>query len=249
MPIRTIIVDDEPHAIEILKKYAAHIPDLEVVGTCGNALEAFRILQNTTVDLMLADIKMPGLSGTDLVRSLKTPPPVIFTTAYQEYAVEGFDLDAIDYLVKPIPLNRFLRAIEKVMHYLKGQHQTIPNDTPMHNTIQHKHYLYIRIDRQTIKLDTSEIYWIESIKDYIKVMTPVKTYITKQKISITEKLLPFGQFMRVHRSYIVPVKKVEAFHPQYLSVAGTKIPVGRNYKEACVQQFGPDNHIESPATP
>lgn len=251
MPIRTIIIDDEPHAIDILKKYASQIPDLEVIATCNNALEAFRILQNAAVDLMLADIKMPGLSGTDLVRSLKTPPPVIFTTAYHEYAVEGFDLNAIDYLVKPIPLNRFLRAIDKVMHHLKGQLPTTHSDTQELEAVQQKqtHYFYIRIDRQTVKLDTREICWIESIKDYIKVMTPAKTYVTKQKISIAEKLLPFGQFMRVHRSFIVPVHKVAAFHPQYLLVAGTRIPVGRNYKEVCTQQFGAGNPIEPGDSP
>ncbi|MCH5686030.1 response regulator [Niabella sp. W65] len=117
MKIRTVIVDDEPHALEIIKKYAAHIPELEIIGTCSNALEAFQTIQASTVDLVFLDIKMPRLSGTDLVRSLKTPPLIIFTTAYQEYAIEGFDLNAIDYLLKPIPLKRFLQAIDKVMHF------------------------------------------------------------------------------------------------------------------------------------
>lgn len=238
MAIRTLIVDDEPHAIEILKKYTAQMPYMETVATCRNAFEAFRELQNSTIDLMLADIKMPGLLGTDLVRSLKAPPMVIFTTAFEVHAIEGFDLNAIDYLVKPISFNRFLRAIDKVMHYTRGQQQSLRAEvTDMHRALPQKYYLYLRIDRQTIKVSTSEILWIESVKDYIKVVTTEKTYIAKQKISVTEKLLPLGQFMRVHRSFIIPIQRVEAFHPQYLLVAGHRIVIGRNYKEACVSKF------------
>lgn len=248
MTIQTLIVDDEPHAADVIKKYAAQIPELEVVAVCGNALDAFRILQGCNIDLVLADIKMPGLLGTDLVRSLKSPPMIIFTTAYQEYAVEGFDLNAIDYLVKPIPLNRFLRAIDKVMHYMKSPRTSLPSPIPDNlEKLPSQHYLYLRIDRQTIKLDTRQICWVESIKDYIKVVTTEKNYIAKQKISLTEKLLPFGQFMRVHRSFIIPIRKVLAYHPQYLVVNGHKIPVGRNYKEACRIQFAPGPRLDTSA--
>ncbi|MFT3704818.1 MAG: LytTR family DNA-binding domain-containing protein [Agriterribacter sp.] len=239
MDITAVIVDDEPHAIEILQKYAAQIPGLRIVATCPNAISAFQVLQNNQVNLMFIDIKMPGLSGTDLVRSLKTPPMIIFTTAHHEFAVEGFDLNAVDYMVKPIPFSRFLRAIDKVMHFLKGSMPaTAATDVPAETTAA-KHFLYLRIDRSIVKVDTADICWIESIKDYIKVVTLAKMYITKQKISVAEKLLPLGQFMRVHRSFIIPLNKVERYHPGYLLVAGTKITIGRNYKDACVKQFGP----------
>ncbi|ULT40393.1 response regulator [Niabella defluvii] len=178
MKIRTVIVDDEPHALEIIKKYAAHIPELEIIGTCSNALEAFQTIQASTVDLVFLDIKMPRLSGTDLVRSLKTPPLIIFTTAYQEYAIEGFDLNAIDYLLKPIPLKRFLQAIDKVMHFLSSDYspkeiavKTTPVPAPPDT-----HYLYLRIERRLLKVNTNDILWIESIKDYIKVVTPDKFF-------------------------------------------------------------------------
>lgn len=242
MDIRAIIVDDEPHAIGILQKYSAQVPRLHIIATCSNAINAFQVLQQHAVDLLFVDIKMPGLTGTDLVRSLKIPPMVVFTTAYHEFAVEGFDLNAIDYLVKPIPFNRFLRAIDKAMHYRKGgapakiEGNPAPDASPAP-----KHFLYLRIDRSIMKVDTGDICWIESIKDYIKVVTQAKVYITKQKISVAEKLLPLGQFMRVHRSFIIPLNKVESYHPGHLQVAGTRIAIGRNYRDACQQQFGMGN--------
>ncbi|MBO9635236.1 MAG: response regulator transcription factor [Chitinophagaceae bacterium] len=241
MTIRTLIVDDEPHAVEIIKKYSANIPEIEVVDTCNNAIKAFQILQNTKVDLLFLDIKMPGLSGTDLVRSLKYPPMIIFTTAYQEYAIDGFDLNAVDYLLKPIPLNRFLRAIDKVMQLTNGDRNEVRQETYETNTAKAStHYLYLRIERRLIKVNTKDILWIESMKDYIKVVTVDKSYTTKQKISVVEKLLPISEFMRIHRSYIIPVNKAEGYHPNHILIAGNKIPVGRNYKQACYQKFNPE---------
>ncbi|WP_126246065.1 LytR/AlgR family response regulator transcription factor [Chitinophaga rhizosphaerae] len=239
--IRTLIVDDEPHALQIIRKYAANVPELEVIGTCSNAMQAAQVLRQQAVDLLFIDIKMPGLLGTDLVRSLKNPPKTVFTTAYHEYAVEGFNLDAVDYLVKPIPLNRFLRAVDKVMHALRGDRAPAvyaqPRETPVQPAA--RHYLYLRIDRQSIKVDTADIHWIESVRDYIRVVTKEKTYMTKQKISVAEKLLPMGRFLRVHRSFIIPVDSVEGYNPNYVIVAGKKVPIGRNYKQACQEHFGP----------
>lgn len=239
MKIRTLIVDDEPHALDIIRKYALQIPEIEIVGTCGNAIEAFQTIQQKEVDLMFLDIKMPRLLGTDLVRSLKTPPLVIFTTAYQEYAIEGFDLNAIDYLLKPIPLKRFLQAIDKVMSFLSGDIKraiTLPNPEVAEKSAT-GHFLYLRVERRLIKVDTKDILWIESVKDYIKVITKDKIFQTKQKISTTEKLLPVGEFMRIHRSFIIPLNKMEGYHPNHLLVAGNKIPIGRNYKQVCSDKF------------
>ncbi|WP_170138309.1 LytTR family DNA-binding domain-containing protein [Niabella yanshanensis] len=242
MKIRTVIVDDEPHALEIIRRYATHIPELEIIGACSNALEAFQMIQNTRVDLIFLDIKMPRLLGTDLVRSLKSPPLIIFTTAYQEYAIEGFDLNAIDYLLKPVPLKRFLQAIDKVRHFLSADFKTTQSiETPADaSTPPVAHYLYIRVERRLLKINTSDILWIESIKDYIKVVTADKSFQTKQKISVTEKLLPLGEFMRIHRSFIIPVNRVEGYNPNHIVISGTQIPIGRNYKQICAQQFNPD---------
>ncbi|ANH82078.1 DNA-binding response regulator [Niabella ginsenosidivorans] len=245
MKIRTLIVDDEPHAMEIIRRYAAHIPEIEIVGTCSNAIEAFQTIQHNNIDLVFLDIKMPRLLGTDLVRSLKTPPLIIFTTAYQEYAIEGFDLNAIDYLLKPIPLKRFLQAIDKVMHFLNGDGKrgAAQQDAEAPAQQAPDHFLYLRIERRLIKVNTRDILWIESIKDYIKVVTKDKIFQTKQKISVTEKLLPTGEFMRIHRSFIIPLNKMEGYHPNHLLVAGNVIPIGRNYKQVCAEKFNPGTEI------
>lgn len=237
MKLRTLIVDDEPHAIEIIRKYASQVPAIEIVGTCYHAIDAFHAIQQAPVDLMLLDVKMPGLSGTDLARSLKHPPRIVFTTAYQEYAVEGFDLDAVDYLLKPIAFDRFLRAIDKVLALEKAEHSTAaqtsaPRETP-------EHFLYLRIERRLVKVNTRDILWIESVRDYVKVVTQDKVHTTKQKISVTEDLLPSGEFVRIHRSFIVPLNRVEGYHPNHVVVAGNKLPIGRNYKLETAKKFLP----------
>ena len=169
---------------------------------------------------------------------------VVFTTAYQEYAIDGFDLNAIDYLLKPIPLNRFLRAIDKVMHYINGNNNddSAEKIEPV-TALPGKYFLYLRIERQSVKIDTEDIRWIESIKDYIKVVTKEKVYVTKQKISVAEKLLPIGRFMRIHRSFIIPLSKIESYHPNYFTISGTKIPIGRNYKQSCMEKFHDDKQV------
>lgn len=239
MTIKTLIVDDEPHAIDIIKRYSANIPEIEIVDTCPNAIKAFQTIQHNKIDLLFLDVKMPGLSGTDLARSLKNPPMIVFTTAYQDYAVEGFDLNAVDYLLKPIAFDRFLRAIDKVMSLVKKESEQVPPAKEIAEANKNNQYLYLRIERQLIKVDTAEIWWIESIKDYIKVVTKIKTFTTKQKISVAENLLPIGEFMRIHRSYIVPLNKIESYHANYVIIAGNKIPIGRNYKTASLQKFNP----------
>ncbi|WP_028786321.1 LytR/AlgR family response regulator transcription factor [Terrimonas ferruginea] len=239
--LRTLIIDDEPHAIEVIKKYAAQIPEIQLQGTYANAVTAFQELRKNETDLIFLDINMPGLSGTELVRSLQNPPLVIFTTAHQEHAVEGFELNAVDYLLKPISFDRFLRAVDKVMNLHKLQSITQPVTSPATTATAQPFYLYVRIDRQLIKLDTEEICWIESDKDYIKIFTPTQTYMTKQKISAMENLLPIQAFLRVHRSFIVPLNKVTGYNPNYLMVNNTKIPIGRNYKQICLDKFNPGN--------
>ncbi len=239
MKIRTLIADDEPHAIEIIRKYAEQVPALEIIGTCYNAIEAFHMIQQTQVDLLFLDVKMPGLSGTDLARSMKHPPKIVFTTAYQEYAVEGFDLNAVDYLMKPIAFDRFLRAVDKVLALGRTEQPATQALSATPAPPRMDHYLYLRIERRLIKVNTNEIQWIESVRDYVKVVTDSKIHTTKQKISVTEELLPSGEFLRIHRSYIVPLNRIESYHPNYLVINGTQIPIGRNYKDAVSKQFLP----------
>ena len=236
MKIKTVIVDDEPHAIEVIEKYAAQIPEIEITGTCSNAIQAFQLLQQSKTDLLFLDIKMPGLKGTDLIRNLHHPPKVIFTTAYQEYALEGFDLNAVDYLLKPIPFDRFLKAVGKVfesykfsMQQLRLEEQPIDRKSDV--------YLYLKVDRKMVKVNIADIYWIESLRDYIKVVLKNKVLLSKQRISLLEKLLPDDMFVRIHRSFIVSIPHVESYHTYAVELLGKQLPVGRHYKADCYKRL------------
>jgi len=239
MKIRTLIVDDEPHAIEVIETYLGNFTEMEIMGRCNSAIQAFQLLQQKPVDLMFLDIKMPGLNGNDLLRSLKNPPKVIFTTAYSEYAVEGFDLNAVDYLLKPVSFDRFLRAIEKVYH-LHGQKPVaiLAHEIPVGDTDA---FLYLKVERKTIKLNINDILWIESLRDYVKVITAGQVYISKQKISFLEEMLPERRFVRIHRSFIVSINKISAFYAGTVEVSGHELPIGRNYKQDLQKRLRMEN--------
>ena len=236
MKIKTLIVDDEPHAVEIIQKYISDFSQVELIGTCNNAVHAFQLLQDQSVDLIFLDIKMPGLLGTDLVRSLKTPPRIIFTTAYQDYALDGFDLNAVDYLLKPIPFDRFLKAMDKVFDLFKLQQKKV--DVPvLGNEPKVEDYLYLRIDRKRVKINVNDIYWMESLKDYIKITLKDRVLISKQKIGVLEELLPEDKFIRIHRSFMVSMDKIESYHSYAIEILGKELPIGRNYKAECKKRL------------
>ena len=229
MKLCILIVDDEPHAIEIIENYLSNFTGVDIVGKCSNAIQAFQLLQQKQVDLMFLDIQLPGLTGTDFLRSLKNPPKVIFTTAYSEYAVEGFELNAVDYLMKPISLERFLRAMDKV--YQLNDNKTgirLAHETP---AADQEAFLYIKADRKTVKLNINSILWIESIRDYVKVVTKEQVYMSKQKISFLEEMLPERHFARIHRSFIVSLSKIDSYYAYSLHINGHELPIGRNYKQ------------------
>jgi DNA-binding LytR/AlgR family response regulator len=220
-------VDDEPPALEVLKKFINSVHSLELAATCSDAIEAINFLQTKQVDLIFLDIKMPELLGTDFVRALKNPPKIIFTTAYRKYAIEGFELDAVDYLLKPISFDRFLKAVSKVM-------QTPLSETIPEEEIQNKRdsngYISFRSDRKMVKVALSDILYIESIKDYIKVVTTTSTVITKQSISSVEEMLPPEMFTRIHRSYIVALNKIESYNNELVWIANQELPISRMYR-------------------
>jgi len=229
MKIRVLIVDDEPHAIEVIENYLRMFSEMELVGKCTDAIQAFQLLQQKTVDLMFLDIQMPGLKGTEMLRSLKNPPKVIFTTAYSEYALEGFELNAIDYLLKPIPFERFLRAVDKIYQLPDSRSKAlITHEIPVGD---HDAFIYLKVDRKTIKVNISDILWIESLRDYVKVVVKEQVYITKQKISLLEELLPENKFVRIHRSFIVALSKIDSFYSYSIEINGHELPIGRNYKQ------------------
>lgn len=230
MPEKKIIclaVDDEPPALEVLKNYIASIHILELVGACVDAVEALNILQKQPVDLLFLDIQMPQILGTDFIRTLRNPPKVIFTTAFRKYAVEGFELDAVDYLLKPISFDRFLKAVNKVMHTSLNE---IVTEREASAKINQPDYISFRSDRKMIKVALDDILYIESIKDYVKVVTTTSTIITKQSISSVEEILPKERFLRIHRSYIVSVSKIESYNHELIWIAKQELPISRMYR-------------------
>jgi DNA-binding LytR/AlgR family response regulator len=237
MSIRCLLVDDEPPALEIIESYIDMVDDLEVAGKCHNAIQAFSVLQSTSVDLLFLDIKMPKLLGTDFVRSLRQPPKVIFTTAYRDYALDGYELDVVDYLLKPIPFERFLRAVSKVMRVeptqLKfGQAESLsflPGEKPSATSSENT-FLYFRSDRKMVKVFIRDILYVESLKDYVKIITTTaKPLVVKQSISSLEEMLPEADFLRIHRSFIVAIDKITAYTPTFIDIAGQELPIGRLY--------------------
>jgi len=219
MKIRCLLVDDEPPAIEVLKAHIAATPLLEVAGECHHAMGAFDFLQKHQIDLMFLDIQMPTLKGTELLRSLSSPPKVIFTTAYREFALDGFDFNAVDFLLKPISLERFLKAVQKVVqqNLAPAADLSVPES---------KRFAYFRADRKTIKILLDEITYIESLKDYVKIHCNGQPVITRHTITAAQEMLPHDDFIRVHRSFIVALNKVTSYSNHAVFVGNEEIPVG-----------------------
>jgi len=231
--IRCLLVDDEPLARDVIRRYIQQVPTLHLEAECTNAIEAFAFLQQQTVDLIFLDIRMPQLNGNDFLKTLKNSPKVIFTTAYQEYALEGYELDVVDYLMKPIPFDRFLKAVNKSFQ-LVG---TKP-ETPVNNEKKNESFVYFRADRKMIKVMLKDILYIESMKDYIKVFTQNGTIITKQSISSVEAMLPEYQFIRTHRSFIVSISHIQSFTAELIEIEKTEIPVGKLFRNEVMKRLG-----------
>lgn len=227
--INCLVVDDEPPALEVLKKYIESIPSLFLAGICGNAVDALAIIQQQPIDILFLDIQMPQILGTDFIRTLTNPPKIIFTTAYRKYAVEGFDLDAVDYLLKPISFERFLKAVNKIMKTSLKQASYPDGLSAGENEIANTH-IHFRADRKILKVALDDILYFESLKDYIKVVTKTKTILTKHSISSLEENLPEAGFLRIHRSYIIAVNKIEYFTNELVGIGKQELPISRMYR-------------------
>lgn len=237
MKTRCLLVDDEPPALEVLETYVREVAHLELVGSCGNALEAFGLLQAQPVDLMFLDIKMPKLLGTDFLRSLRHPPQVIFTTAYREYAYEGFELDAVDYLLKPVSLERFLKAVAKVSPAADGG-AAAPAPEPV-SLANPDAFLYFRIDRKMVKVILRDILYIEGLKDYVKIhVVGGPALVVKQTISGLEEKLSESNFLRIHRSFIVALDKIRTYSARHIEVAHEELPIGRLFRSRVEEVLG-----------
>lgn len=233
--IRCLIIDDEPPAREIIRRYVLQTPILQLVGECANAVQAMAVLQQQPVDLLFLDIRMPHLDGTTFLKTLKNPPQVILTTAYSEYALEGYELDVVDYLMKPIPFDRFLKAVNKACPLTNSRAETGFPAAPFPDDKKNGSFVYFRADRKMIKVMLSEILYIESMKDYVKVVTTGGQIITKQSITSVEAMLSGKQFVRTHRSYIVAVGKILSYTSELIEIGKTEIPIGKLYRHGVLQ--------------
>ena len=234
MKLRCLLIDDEPPALRVLAKYISFLNDMEIVGQCRNAIEALGVLRHKTVDVIFLDIKMPRIIGTDFLKNLSHPPKVIFVTAYREYAIDGFELDAVDYLVKPVSFERFFKAITK-LNRLMGREvgATASNETPNQDA-----FIYLKVDKDMKKVFVNEIEYVESWKDYVKIfLTGSRHFLVKRPISAIENILSDHKFVRVHRSYIVSLDKISRYNALSLQIGQSEIPIGRFYKQSVMDRL------------
>jgi DNA-binding LytR/AlgR family response regulator len=224
--ITCLIVEDEPLAAEVLQDYVGMIPFLELVGVSGDAIFALQALEEKKIDLVFLDIHLPKLKGLDFIRTLKNPPKIIITSAYQDYALEGYELNVLDYLLKPIEFNRFVGAVTKARQEIEaGKVSSKPGVT------NERPFLFFNVGKKKVKMFLDEILYIESLKEYIKIVSGEKTLLTKFQLGQTEELLQNNNFLRIHRSFIVAKDKVDAFTATDVEIQGKLIPIGRSYKE------------------
>jgi DNA-binding LytR/AlgR family response regulator len=227
MKIRSIIIDDEPLAQRVIEKYSEDVPFLEIVNKFQRAIDAYEILRSGAVDLIFLDINMPRLSGLDFLKSLKDPPMVIITTAYEEYAIQGFELDVVDYLMKPFAFDRFLRAIQKAADSLKGRSTQFVETG---SEIPEEDYLFIKSSKRTYRVSLDDILYIEALGDYVKVYTKERMIVSYQSLKNLESVLPPRAFPRIHKSFIVSLSKIETIEGNQVRIQDRFIPVGNNYK-------------------
>lgn len=232
MKVKCLIVDDEPIAINALEELLKKFDNIEIVQKCSDAVHAFEEVRKNHIDLIFLDIEMPEVSGINFLKTLKNPPQVIFTTAYRNYAIEAFDLNVVDYLLKPISFERLLKAIDKF--YLTLKNDLFVINSPVSNTDE-KAFLYIKADKKIHKIYLDDILYIESLKDYVYVITNKKKVITKQQMYQFEQHLPENKFIRIHRSYLVSIPKIETFTTSTIEIADRELPVSRNYKNNVVK--------------
>lgn len=232
--IRCIVIDDEELARTLLENYAGRLPHLEVVGLCKDPMEAIQLLQNQVVDLMFLDIQMPGLTGVEFLRTLKTKPLVIFTTAYAEYALEGYTLDVIDYLLKPFSFERFVKAVNKAAELIQLR-TSIPQPV-LGKEEQEKDYLLIKSEHKIHRLKLEDILYIESMREYVAYYTPEGRILSLNSLKSLEEELPQNSFIRIHKSYIVAIDKIETLEGNMVHVGKAKLPIGASFKDAVLSR-------------
>lgn len=239
MSLSCFIIDDEPLAIEVIESHVSKIDGLEVAATFQNAVKAFQALRNSEVDVLFLDIQMPKLTGIEFLKTIKTPPKVVFTTAYREYALEGFELDVVDYLLKPISFDRFLKATDKIFDLHSSNDRSV-NATEENDV---KHFVFVPVDKKNVKICLNEILFVESKRDYVLIKTKNKEVVTHQTLLYMEERLPESTFLRVHRSFIINTKMIECWSNNEIELPDIQIPIGRTYKRETLRALNRHSEV------
>ena len=225
MKIKCVIIDDEPLAIKVLLNYFENFSDFEIIGTFNNSFEGLEFINSNTVDAVFLDINMPMMTGFELISLIENKTRIVITTAFREFAAESYDLEVLDYLVKPIPLPRFIKCIHKI----EAEHN-LKNNIKIENHRVEPH-IFIKVDKKMVKINIDEILFVEGMKEYIKVVTPEKTYITHKSLTSLTEELPSDRFMRIHKSYTIALNKVKSIEGNRIQISSYTIPIGRNYSK------------------
>jgi DNA-binding LytR/AlgR family response regulator len=238
MKIKCIIVDDEPLSLKVIEGHLKKIPYVEVIKTFQSAIPVYEFIADNQVDLIFLDIEMPGLTGIDFIKSLKEKPAIVITSAKKEYAIEGFDLDVDDYLVKPLTFERLLKAVNKVAEGKISSKKTVSQNN------RENDYIYLKENKRMVKVYLKNIIYLESLKDYIRVVTTCKTVITKLQLNYFEEILDNDDFIRIHRSFIIAKNKIDAYSSSTIELGDTELPIGRKYKDVVLEKLSKLNIIK-----
>lgn len=231
MKIKCIIIDDEPLAISVIEDHLKNFDHVEIIDTFNNPLKAYRVLEQEKIDVIFLDINMPQMTGFTFIDNLSYKPLIVITTAYREYAVKSFELNILDYLVKPIPFNRFLKTINKIYQ------QVYVSTATADSSLQQEPHIFLKVNKKLIKINLNDILYIESLKDYIKVITALGDYVVHKSLSAITEELPQSNFMRIHRSYTISINKISALEGNTVEISGRKIPIGRNYTKQAKERI------------
>ncbi len=233
MKTKCLVIDDEPLARDLMRSHIEKLENFEIVAECGDAMKALQELRNYQVDLMFMDIQMPQITGIEFLKTLKHPPKVIITTAYREYALDGFELDVVDYLLKPITFERFLKSINKYYQISQEEKQnTVPDASAIPAGDA---FIYVKENKKVIKLHLCDINYVEGLSEYVQIHTTKKKIITKTSMTNMQAKLPDTGFIRIHKSFIVSMGKIEAFTAHSIDVPGKELPIGRSYKNSVLE--------------
>ncbi len=240
MKLNCIIIEDEPLARNLLVDYVSKVPTLNLVQAFGNPLEALEVLQAKPVDILFLDVQMPQLTGISLLKVLQNKPMVILTTAYSEYALEGYELDVADYLLKPVTFERFLKAVDKVTQRLSAESKATPVTAETHALPD---YVFVKDGTKSVKVNLAEILYVEGLKDYVTIHTKQQKITTLQRMKTLEEQLPADKFIRIHNSYIIAVQAIDVVHKNEVQIGTASLPIGDTYRKS-FREFIEKRHIQ-----